>query len=349
MKSAERQNNFNLLRFTLALLVLFGHSPELIDGNRDREWLTQTFGSISFGEFAVDGFFLLSGYLIAQSWYSQPKAWPFLKKRLLRIYPGFIVASVICALFVGPLAAIPSTYFGSFDLSTFFIGLAFLSVPIVPEVFSDTPYPLLNGAMWTISKEFICYLFVLAAGVAGVFRVRYACLIPTIAVFAMLVAFKLQHLTVPVDLRLASFFLSGVCYFQLRDIIKMNGFLAVACVVISVLALFSWRAAELVLATVGGYALLYAASKRSFALSQFNRLPDISYGLYLYGWPIQKMLLWYFPSLSPWELFGMAAPTAIMFGTASWYLIEKPALRLKGPSPSVAAEEVSQTTPSRPL
>jgi peptidoglycan/LPS O-acetylase OafA/YrhL len=337
MKSAERQNNFNLLRFTLALLVLFGHSPELIDGDRSREWLTQTFGSISFGELAVDGFFLLSGYLIAQSWHSQPKAWPFLKKRLLRIYPGFIVASLICALLVGPLAANSSIYFASFELLTFLTGLAFLSVPIVPEVFSGTPYPLLNGAMWTISKEFVCYLFVLAAGVAGVFRARYACLIPTIAVFGMLVVFKLQHLTVPVDLRLASFFLSGVCYFQFRDKIKMNGHLAVVSVVITVLALFSWRAAELVLATVGGYALLYAASKRSVVLSQFNRLPDISYGLYLYGWPIQKMLLWNIPSLSPWELFGIAAPTAIMFGMASWYLIEKPALRFKGPSLAAAA------------
>jgi peptidoglycan/LPS O-acetylase OafA/YrhL len=327
-----RENNFNLIRFILALLVIFGHSPELIDGNRHREWLTQIFDTISFGEFAVDGFFLLSGYLIAQSWNSDPRAAPFLKKRLLRIYPGFITSSLICALIVGPLASSPSLYFESFDSTSFLQGIAFLSMPVTPDVFKNTWYPALNGSMWTISKEFTFYLLILVAGVTGILRFRHIFIAFTVATFALLTFYKLKNISFVPDLRLASFFLSGACYYLYRDYLRYKGKISIIMTAIVVLFMFWWRSSELVLATVGGYVIFYIANIRSTLLSHFNRLPDVSYGVYLYGWPIQKLLLWYYPSMSPWTLFISAAPLAILMGTVSWYLIEKPALRFKGPA-----------------
>ena len=111
------QNNLNFLRLLLAALVLLSHSPELIDGNRDREILTRIFHTISAGELAVNTFFLISGYLIVQSWQRHPKAAVFLRKRIIRIYPGFILASLVSALIVGPLGAHAANYFAQFDLS----------------------------------------------------------------------------------------------------------------------------------------------------------------------------------------------------------------------------------------
>ena len=166
----NRSNNFNLLRLLFTALVLLSHSPELVDGNRQREILTNFFGTVSFGELAVDGFFLLSGFLIVQSWQRNPNLSVFIKKRVLRIYPAFIAASLISAFIVGPLGSDPSQYISQFDWLRFFKGIFFLSVPAVPPVFHGQPYPSVNASMWTIAYEFRCYLLVALLGYIGIVR-----------------------------------------------------------------------------------------------------------------------------------------------------------------------------------
>ena len=142
-----RRNNFNFLRLFFASLVILSHSFELIDGNRNRELLTEVFGTISFGEFAVDGFFLVSGFLIVQSWNSEPKFYSFLLKRILRIYPGFIVAFLVCTLVVGPLGAEPTAYFSQLELNRLVLDMLKLRPPNTPPVFMGYPYAAVNGAM----------------------------------------------------------------------------------------------------------------------------------------------------------------------------------------------------------
>jgi peptidoglycan/LPS O-acetylase OafA/YrhL len=340
MNTSTRQNNFNLVRLLLALLVLLSHAPEIIDGNRSREILTRIFGSLSFGELAVDGFFLLSGYLIVQSWESQPQAWPFLKKRLLRIFPGFIVATLVCAFAVGPLAAVPKTYFSELDVPALVINMLFLQKPAVPAVFAGLHHEGINNSMWSISAEFTCYLGVLALGVTGALGRRRIWLALTVLAFAIGATARLSNVTIP-GLRLAMLFLSGGAYYLYRDKIRMDGRIALAAAAAVVLCMFSWRVSELAVTSLGGYALLYAAGKRSPWLMQFNRVPDVSYGTYLYGWPIQKLLIWTIPAISPWSLFALSALCALLAGTISWYLVEAPALRLKRPRIRIAETAVT--------
>ncbi|MCS0632469.1 acyltransferase [Telluria mixta] len=344
MRTVVRQNNFNLIRLILALLVLLSHAFELIDGDRRRELLTQMFGSMSFGELAVDGFFLLSGYLIMQSWSAQPQAWPFLRKRLLRIYPGFLVATLVCAFIVGPLAAEPATYFDALDIQALVVHMLFLQKPAVPDVFAGLHHEGINNSMWSISAEFLCYLSVLVLGVSGSLRNRRKWFALTMLILTVGVAARMVNLTIP-GMRLAMLFLCGGTYYLYRDKIRMDGRVALGAVVIVLLCMFSWRLSELAVTTVGGYALLYVASKRSALLSQFNRLPDVSYGAYLYGWPIQKLLIWYVPTISPWSLFVLSTLCALLAGAVSWCVIEEPALRFKGPHirvPEATAEPLTQ-------
>jgi peptidoglycan/LPS O-acetylase OafA/YrhL len=299
------------------------------------------FGTLSFGELAVDGFFLLSGYLIMQSWDAQPQAWPFLKKRMLRIYPGFVIATLVCAFAVGPLAAEPETYFRELNVTALLANMTLLQKPAVPQVFAGLPHAGINSSMWTISAEFTCYLGILILGVAGALVRRRTWLVLAVLVFAVGATARMSAETIP-GMRLAMLFLSGGTYYLYRDRIRMHGGIAAGAAAFVILCMFSWRLSELAVTTVGGYALIYAASKRSGLLSQFNRLPDVSYGVYLYGWPIQNLLIWYNPTMSPWSLFALSVPCALLAGTISWYLIEEPALRLKGPPPQVSHTVLSR-------
>lgn len=336
--STKHDNNFNFLRLFFALLVLLSHSPELIYGNRSRELLTMAFGTISFGEFAVDGFFLLSGYLIVQSWTRKPDAWTFLKSRLLRIVPAFVVASLICAFIIGPIGSDSHAYFAAFSPIAFLSGIALLQSPILPPSFAGTHYPVTNGSMWTISLEFTCYLLVLLLGLAGATR-RAAWVSITVTIFAGLLLTKLGFRVPDLGavlawqdqfIRLASFFLTGGCFFLFKDRIVFTGRVALAAAVAIIACLFSWRGAEFGLAIFGGYLLFFVALQPVTLLRHFKTgMPDVSYGVYLYGWPVQKLTLWYVPSMSPWVLFAVSAILSIALGAASWFLIEKPFTNLK--------------------
>ena len=101
-----RENNFNFLRFALAVLVLFSHSFSLIHGGDRWDWLyILTRGQVFGGGLAVDGFFIISGSLILQSWLRSLSAGDYLRKRALRIYPGYLVCALLCIFVVGPIAS----------------------------------------------------------------------------------------------------------------------------------------------------------------------------------------------------------------------------------------------------
>lgn len=332
MGLSARTNNFNLLRLLFAIWVLLAHSPEIVDGNRSREILSR-FGSVlSFGDLAVDGFFLLSGYLILQSWTRQPQAWQFLKKRILRIYPAFLVATLVCIFIVGPLGTLDrADYFSRLNLHALAIEALHLLTPTLPPVFLGTYYANANIPMWSISREFCCYLIVLGLGMVGALRYRFGWLLLTAVVFTRFVYLKYLYIDVG-EMRVVILFLCGGCFYLYRDRVRFSGWAALMMLPFLAVALHSGRAAEVAVCTAGAYVLFYVGGKRLDGLSKFNRLPDVSYGVYLYGWPIQKLLTWYVPSISPWALFAATTLFAMLAGLASWKLIEKPALRLKARS-----------------
>jgi peptidoglycan/LPS O-acetylase OafA/YrhL len=338
----DRHNNFNLLRLVLALGVILSHSPELTDGDNHREPLMWLFDTIPLGFLAVDAFFLLSGYLIVQSWDQHPGAQVFLRKRILRIYPAFFVASLVCAVFVGPLGADPVEYIAAFDISAFAVGALLLQPPVVPPVFQGTALPKINLSMWTISQEFACYVLVLMAGKSGALRIRHFWLAVTLAVLGIVAMSRVLHFNAGF-LRLPVFFLCGGCFYIYRRSIPLDGRIALAMTAAVTVCMFSWSAAELALATGGCYVLIYLANQSSAVLARFNRLPDVSYGTYLYAWPIQKLLVWYIPGISPWLVFAIAAPAATSLGAISWFAIEKPALRFRRAATPAAAAQAGNT------
>lgn len=264
--TSSRSNNFNLLRLVFAALVLLAHAPELADGDGRRELLTRVFGTLSLGEVAVAGFFLLSGCLIVQSWRRTPDLLDFLKKRVLRIYPGFIAASLVSALVVGPLGVSAPHYFAQFSVPHFLKAMLLLRIPAVPPVFAGSHYPEVNGSMWTIAIEFRCYLLVAAFGVAGLLWRRgvwlaltgAALLLSLLPEIVARIQFPGGHLLLGDSnalARLLPFFCVGGCFALFRERIQLKPLWALLAAGALLACMFNYKLARFGLATFGAYLL----------------------------------------------------------------------------------------------
>ena len=339
-------NNFNFLRLVLAAVVLFSHGFEIIYGTtpyRD-PWMVLTH-TLPLGEIAVDGFFLISGLLIVRSWKQDPNFWRYLKRRVLRIYPGFIAAFLVCLFVVAPIGAVTDNYLAQLNLKKLLLSLLFLQQPLTPPVFASMPgHPHINPSMWTISHEFRCYILAALAGVIILKKPKYWLIATVALLFIYPWRMSLASVHFPFSyyltgnlkdlVRLAMFFMVGGCFLLFLEKIRFEN--KIAFLFLPLLIVFmciSRVSAELALATLGAYILFWFAFLKIPLIDRFKYQSDVSYGLYLYGWPVQRLLQWYFPIHSPWVLFPLAFVVSYACGYVSWKLIERPALQFKRDRP----------------
>ena len=167
----NRSNNFNALRFLLSASVIFGHSYLLYGAPLREPFTLLTRRQAAAGDLAVDGFFIISGFLILQSWRASKTASDYFRKRVLRIYPGYLVCALLCIFLVGPLGAGAARYFETMPWKESLLGLPFLSL-LNLQTFVNSPVPNVNSSLWTISIEFACYIFVAILGLLGASRDR---------------------------------------------------------------------------------------------------------------------------------------------------------------------------------
>ena len=340
---AHSANNIGFLRLCFASLVIVGHAPEMVYGDRTREPLTRLFHTLSLGEVSVDAFFLLSGYLITKSMVRTERCLPFLERRALRIYPAFIVASLISVFLLGPLVGAEVWT----SLPTTIARMLLLREPgVYPGQFPGLhTYPLLNGSLWTISYEFRCYILVALLGIVGCLRHRGLFLSITAAMllisvlatfpeFSNLVshldensAVRLLIIRLSDAVRLVPIFMVGACWFLYESEMKKYVSARIA-LFFAILCCFSLyedpHFAELGLTIFGGVTLYWVAFKAEIGpLQKINDKWDISYGTYLYGWPIAIYIVWKFQDVSPWAVAAVSLPLALLAGAASWWGLER--------------------------
>jgi peptidoglycan/LPS O-acetylase OafA/YrhL len=332
-----RGNNFGILRILFAALVVVSHSPEIIDGNRSREIMTRLFGTISLGEFAVDGFFLVSGYLITKSFSERPKILPFAIKRAARIAPGYLVSFWVCALMIAPFVGAYHSAISPGQLANNVTDNLMFSAPSVAGAFHGLPWPYLNGSMWTIIYEVRCYYVVAVAGsVAGILHFqsnRSRWMILAVVLVLLIVNGTGWHTAMSGTLltgdpetfcRYCAVFGAGALFYLFRDRIALTRAGAAGAFVLLLILLFHKPTAEAGVALFGGYLMFwFALEYRQLKISAYANRNDISYGLYLYAWPIQSIILWNYRTINPWMLSLLALIGAGLAGYASWHLVEK--------------------------
>jgi len=359
-----RRNNFDFLRLFLALLVVIEHSHVVIGRIADEPLFRFSLGQAGFGSLAVDGFFVISGFLIVQSWCRSRTGWDYFRKRIFRIYPAFIAATLVLALVICPLGADrQARVFAPIQFAKIAFHSAILAPYVCRHVFTIShngmPMPMAGAidlSMWTISYEFLCYIMVALLGVLGILRRRNLVLVflgGAIALAFLLDRFPdeatrphwLGWLTVlehhwpgpgyffrwP---RFVSFFMAGGAFYLYRQDLPLKTLPALLCLIPMVIGARLPAGWSIILPTCGAYFILWFALNPRIPLHALARHGDFSYGTYLYAWPIQQLfVLWFGIAHSPWLIVAWTIPLVLLAAWLSWHLVEKRFIRLKGQHP----------------
>lgn len=330
-----RDNNFDFIRFAAALFVILNHSYFLLPNEIDFV-SAYTDNRYDIGKFCVATFFIISGLLITRSFHRANNIGEYVAARVLRIYPGLIFVVFFTVFVLGPLLTThslsdyftdPATY--DYLFTNTFIGRVEFLLPGVFE--NNYREGLVNGSLWTLPNELACYIVVAIIGLAHS-RMFKASLF-FLALFLAVYYYKFFSPEDRFNFFLHGlYFASGAAAYLLRDKIVLNKWaFLIAAVVLVGNVLFNTAHYPSVLITVItlAYVVLYCSFIKTTRVKNFAKKGDYSYGIYIWAWPVQQMVVQFVPNLSVLSLFLISSSITMVFAYCSWHLIEKRAMQLK--------------------
>jgi len=343
---AERRDNILLLRLVAALLVVLGHSFVLAGDSTGAgdpvHWLLPRTHAHLVG---VALFFTISGLLITLSYQRKPDLARFVRARVLRLWPALAVVLALTAFVLGPILSTlaPREYFASADGGSTAIGYFLGNLALfdlrqtLPGVFAANPIPrVVNGSLWTIPYEAAMYLCVATLGALGFLRLpRLTSALVAVAVAVVVLWPTYGGGPYPkslalLGLQLGACFGAGTIACLLRRRVPVSSAIMLALAAVALLG----RETPLIWLAVVYFVFWFAYVPR---LPSVPRGLDLSYGTYLWAFPVQQTIVAVGHVTSPLALFATATPIVLAIAAASWLCIERPALRLKDSRASAPA------------
>ena len=334
-----RDNNLNLIRMIAATSVLVSHAWPIALGPSSVQPLEASLG-MTLGAVSVWVFFAISGFLIARSYDRAARIADWTAARAMRLFPGLAVVLILTALAMGPATTVlPLGAYAANPATLLYVprNVTLISVQYgLPGVFVDHPLPgAINGSLWTLFHEVVCYMGVLAIGLFGLLRRRGAMAIAGAAYLAGWVGLGLAGDAAPMRIMLLRdlslpFFI-GTAFYVWRDRIALRWDLALAgCAATALCAAAARDAFAPVFALALTYGVCVLAWRPGGVVRGYNRLGDYSYGVYVYAFPLQQLVIHLFGTMSPWENIALSLPPTLLCAALSWRFVEKPGLALRG-------------------
>ncbi len=323
--STPYSNSFDVIRHIAAFMVLISHQFAL-SGLKEPSFLSLG----SYGSFGVAIFFVISGYLIAKSCLRSENFASYMEKRIRRIFPALIICCFLLVFTVVPFFAPVDfwTYLTSSSTYTTFVNGSLLLGVRPKDIFSDFFYPtIINGSLWTLPYEFFFYIII------GAFIISIKNYTAPLIVFSVSVIIAIYVQKNPIDyhfyaIRLdRSFKLLMIFSFgsllafteQTWNKINIKVFLSAICVLV---LLTQYKRAEFFIIGNIAISFLIIAYAVSFKDHIIKHRFDISYGVYIYAFPVQQIVI----NKLPMPFFVSLLVTCIitsMLALLSWFLIEK--------------------------
>lgn len=342
------RNSFHLTRFLFAVMVILTHCYTIDGTSTPLNRLTG--GQINEGTIAVDGFMLVSGFLITQSALRSRNALRFLRNRVLRIWPALTCALVFTAFIIGGLAY-EGTYAQYLQLGqggpvSYFLNWLTLNFRAEPwnitGVFTTNLSQGVNVSLWTIKHEVSLYLLMALLMPLTLHRRRPTYLV-LYAVFATLhilyaywgvqlwqiprvEAWVLNTWNYDHTTRTGMYFFLGASLYAYREYMPRRWYLALTALVLLAIGGFFGVLRPVYLLAMPYLVYYFACSPLAAGFSRFG---DLSYGLYVYSYPVQQLIAHVWPPVHPLVNFALTLALMLPLAAWSWRFIEKPALALK--------------------
>ncbi|GAA1840833.1 acyltransferase family protein [Agromyces salentinus] len=326
-----RLNNFDAMRIAAALAVIVGHGFELTGAGAAPRVL-----GVPIHVLGVQVFFVMSGFLITTSWLRTPSPLAFFRNRALRIFPGLVVVVLLTVFVLGPLVTTLSVpqYFAEPRTWRYLQNILLWPQFDLPGVFLNVPHPgSVNGSLWTLPVEFACYI---AVPVLLAFtRWRFAAVIAFAVAGVLIDQFILNPLIVwgtslQKGADLFTFFAAGMLVALLgRRVLRLDIAIAALAAQVLIAAAFNPIVSRWALWVTLSYVVLAFCMTSTPYLRRAARFGDLSYGLYIYAFPIQQLTVSAWPGLPFVANLLVVITLTAGAAFASWHLVEKHALRLK--------------------
>lgn len=329
-------NIFNVMRLVLASAVIWSHSFALFGVHDDDPSLD--FLPFTISRLAVLLFFTLSGFLVVPGLIRRG-ARSFAVARALRMLPGLWVMLIVTSVVV--LAVFtdvpPQANRGWWE----YIGRNLLLQGggyFIDGAFGGNFEPnLVNGSLWTISREVQCYIILAALGSLGLLRDRRVLLVLWVLGVAVHMLLPKDIIPFFTELRwLCVSFFAGVLMSMWNDQLPISAPLAAGLLLATSALLPNGDFRVLAVGLAGAYALITFGITAPAALKRLSGgMPDYSYGIYIYAFPAQQIAIAAGLGTTPYANMAMGFAIALPMAAASWHLIEKRALARKpiGPAP----------------
>jgi len=349
-----RHNAIGFLRLAFAALVVLSHAYPLGGFGTDPldRW---SGGHEDLGNLAVAGFFVLSGFLITRSAERARTFGRFLWHRFLRIFPAFWTCLLVTVVVFAPVVALlegrPLAHYGGDVDSPLRYAVANADLTMrqygIAGLLRAVPYPrAFDGSLWTLRFEFGCYLVIGVLAAASIVRGRRWLVAALTAVIFICYAVPVTiagftTARFPLDAiaqgnnrlvaELVVYFFAGATAYVYRDRLALTRPIGIAGLLVALLALH-FPIYPLITPVAFSAAALWLAA--DLPLRDVDRHMDLSYGLYIYAFPLQQIaVLCGLARLGVWIYTAVPLAGALAMACASWFAVERPALALKEATP----------------
>lgn len=346
----DRENNyFDDLRFILATLVVYYHSYELASEQKHDLITGMVLGQSSLGEIAVYAFFTISGFFMIQSLENSKNILKYFRNRLYRIIPAFWFSLIFFSLLIIPIFSKVSLY-GQDGVIAFILKAGSFHIfdyswTIRNAFPNNTFVDNINGSMWTLKHELAAYIMLPIFYILS-YKRRWGMLMFTCILFilSLLSDFGIFLFNLPVGqvwvlseneytyfIRFLCYFMIGSCLYLYKDKILLGSsrldlrwFLFLT--VLLILSFYGGKGKYILFLWIPYVFILVGCFLKYKFFSKFG---DYSYGMYIYSFPIQQLVLLKDSSISALGLFFISMLFTLLVSIISYHFLERPILNLK--------------------